>query len=76
MFAARSVFLKTLSTARKASAALFSAAGGNFIARWDGSTWRALGSGTNSGVNALTVHNGELVAGGAFTTAGGVPATG
>jgi len=47
----------------------------NRIAKWDGSTWSALGSGMNSAVLALEVFddgNGpELHAGGRFTTAGG-----
>lgn len=47
----------------------------NRIARWDGSSWAALGSGVNAAVLALTVlSSGELVAGGTFKTAGGVPA--
>ena len=50
----------------------------NYIARWDGSAWQPLGSGMSgggyyTGVYALTVYNGELIAGGDFTTAGGVP---
>ncbi|HZN41654.1 MAG TPA: hypothetical protein VFD82_22815, partial [Planctomycetota bacterium] len=56
----------------------FSTAGGvsaNNIARWDGTSWSALGSGTNDRVLALTtLPNGDLVAGGSFTTAGGVSA--
>src|ERR1043165_7473171 len=45
------------------------------IASWDGSSWHALGSGTDQPVLALAVlPSGELVAGGQFTTAGGVPA--
>jgi trimeric autotransporter adhesin len=58
-------------------------AGGNFtsaggvpatnIARWDGSAWSPLGSGTDAFVNALLLlPDGDLVAGGAFATAGGV----
>lgn len=35
--------------------------------------WLPLGSGMNSQVTALTVYNGELIAGGDFTMAGGVP---
>ncbi len=61
-------------------------AGGNFatadgqqlvngIARWDGAAWHALVSGEQIGVdgevNALAVWNGDLIAGGEFTTAGG-----
>lgn len=54
----------------------FQTAGGisaSNIARWNGSTWSALGSGTNAAVNALaTMPNGQLVAAGDFTTVGGV----
>jgi hypothetical protein len=51
----------------------------NSIAKWDGSAWSALGSGMNAGGNcpsviALAVSGNNLYAGGAFTTAGGVPA--
>ena len=51
----------------------------NCIAKWDGSAWSALGSGMAGGsyysyVNALAVSGTDLYAGGAFTTAGGVPA--
>jgi hypothetical protein len=45
----------------------FASAGGvacNCIARWDGSAWQPLGSGMNNEVYALTVYNGELIAGG------------
>jgi hypothetical protein len=61
----------------------FAHAGGvpaNGIARWDGSTWSALGMGLNSAVHALTVFDDAtgigpaLYAGGTFTTAGGLPA--
>ncbi len=47
------------------------------IAAWDPATglWQALGSGLGGRVHALAVRpNGELVATGAFTTAGGLPA--
>lgn len=58
----------------------FTTAGGvtvNGIARWDGTTWHPLGSGMswspNPGqVRALTVFNGDLIAGGSFDVAGGV----
>lgn len=57
----------------------FLTAGGvtvNHIARWDGTSWRALGSGIGDGyfpyVYAMTAYNGELIAGGYFATAGGV----
>jgi Rax2 C-terminal beta propeller domain len=56
----------------------FSAAGGasaNRIAKWDGTSWSALGSGMNSTVYALAVFDDgsgpALYAGGVFTTAGG-----
>jgi trimeric autotransporter adhesin len=52
----------------------------NYIARWNGSTWSQLGSGLGGGVfgtwvNTLcTLPNGDLIVGGNFTTAGGLPA--
>jgi hypothetical protein len=50
------------------------------IARWNGVAWSALGSGLGSGINgtveALAVlGNGDLVAGGTFTTAGAAGAS-
>ena len=58
---------------------LFTAAGSvlaNNIARWDGTTWRPLGTGTNGIVTALVRSpNGDIVAGGTFTMAGGQPAS-
>jgi hypothetical protein len=61
----------------------FTRAGGvtcNYIARWNGSVWQPLGSGMSDSeddwpypsVGALTVYNGELIAGGTFDHAGGV----
>jgi len=61
----------------------FTTAGGvtvNRIARWDGSTWQPMGSGVNGPVSTLTTWDpdgagplpAELVAGGLFTTSGGV----
>jgi hypothetical protein len=55
----------------------FTTAGGvpaNYIAKWSGSTWSALGSGMNQSVCALAVSGPSLYVGGTFTTAGGVPA--
>jgi hypothetical protein len=43
----------------------------NYIAKWDGSQWSALGSGMNDRVEALAVSGGTLYAGGQFTNAGG-----
>lgn len=53
---------------------------GNYIARWNGATWSAMGSGMANGIFGTWVQSlcvlpdGDLVAGGNFTTAGGVPA--
>jgi uncharacterized protein (TIGR02145 family) len=44
------------------------------IASWDGSSWKALGSGMNDNGLALTEYNNKLIAGGYFTTAGGLSA--
>jgi hypothetical protein len=55
----------------------FTSAGGvnaNNIAKWNGTSWTALGSGLNDEVNALAVIGTDLYAGGRFTTAGGVSA--
>jgi hypothetical protein len=41
------------------------------IAKWDGSSWSALGTGMDNIVYALAVSASELYAGGAFFTAGG-----
>jgi hypothetical protein len=60
----------------------FKSAGGldvNGIARWNGNNWQQLGSGLGNGFNyspgyALTVYNGDLIAGGSFTKIGGIDA--
>jgi len=57
----------------------FTSAGGvtntSYIAKWNGTAWSALGTGTNSTVRALAVDSsGNLYAGGYFTSAGGVNA--
>jgi len=46
----------------------------NYIAKWDGSSWSALGSGMNGPVYALALSGTNLYAGGAFTMAGGASA--
>ncbi len=46
----------------------------NRVAKWDGSSWSALGSGMNNTVHAPAVSGSDLYAGGEFTTAGGVVA--
>ena len=56
----------------------FTAPGGvsaSHIARWDGTAWSAVGSGTDGRVSALAVIGTDLYAAGTFTTAGGVPAS-
>src|SRR3989442_1243332 len=53
---------------------VFTKAGGsaaNYIAKWNGSNWTALGSGMNSPVGTLVFSGPDLYAGGIFTTAGG-----
>lgn len=52
----------------------FTTAGGNpanYIAKWNGSVWSALGTGMNGWVTTLAVNGSDLYAGGHFTTAGG-----
>ena len=46
----------------------------NHIAKWDGSSWSALGTGVGSTVYALAVNGTDLYVGGSFTTAGAVSA--
>ncbi|MBL9077601.1 MAG: exo-alpha-sialidase [Planctomycetes bacterium] len=58
----------------------FTTAGGvsaNHVARWNGTTWSALGSGIGGfGANRVAeLPNGEIVVLGNFTSAGGVPAS-
>jgi hypothetical protein len=45
------------------------------IAKWDGNSWTALGSGINGGVYALVWSGNDLYVAGSFTSAGGVAAT-
>ncbi|HET9280171.1 MAG TPA: T9SS type A sorting domain-containing protein, partial [Flavitalea sp.] len=44
------------------------------IAKWNGSNWLPVSTGTNGEVLALCVFSGELYAGGSFSIAGGIPA--
>ena len=44
------------------------------MAGWNGATWSALGAGTDDVVTATYEYQGELVAGGFFLNAGGLPA--
>jgi len=56
----------------------FTTAGGHvakYIAKWDGSSWSALGSGIDGEVHALAVSGTDVYAGGGFTRAGGLAAT-
>jgi cysteine-rich repeat protein len=55
----------------------FTMAGGvtvNHVAKWNGSSWSALGTGTDALVGKLLVVGSDLYAGGQFSTAGGVSA--
>lgn len=57
----------------------FDSAGGvpaSNIARWDGSSWQALGGGLDGPVRALFIYNGDLIAGGEFANADGALAEG
>ncbi len=44
------------------------------ISRWNGTTWVSIGSTPNDAVWVMTEYNGQLIAGGPFTSAGGVSA--
>ncbi len=46
------------------------------IARWDGASWHAVGTGVNNTVLALAFLGSDLYAGGAFTEAGGTTVNG
>ena len=57
----------------------FTNAGGianaDYIAKWSGSKWESLGTGTNSPVYDIFVNSGKVYASGSFTTAGGLTLT-
>lgn len=42
----------------------------NYLARWNGVTWSAVGGGTNGWVRALGIYGSSLIVAGDFTTAG------
>ncbi|MCK7460968.1 MAG: hypothetical protein MZU84_02300 [Sphingobacterium sp.] len=44
------------------------------IAKWNGSTWSAVGSGTDGMVHSLLLVNGSVYAGGHFSCSGGIRA--
>ncbi len=46
----------------------------NHIAKWNGTSWSTLGTGTDTTVWSLAVYNSDLYVGGEFQNAGGNPA--
>jgi len=44
----------------------------NFVARWDGAHWTALGAGVDNTVTSLAAIRGDLYVGGTFANAGGI----
>lgn len=46
------------------------------VAKWNGTSWSSLGTGTNAPVIALAVSNGNVYIGGFFNSAGGIPVNG
>ena len=50
-------------------------AAANNVAKWDGTSWNSLGSGTDGTVLVLAVVGTDLYAGGVFLKAGGIPAS-
>ncbi len=46
------------------------------IAKWNGTSWEALGSGVDGVVRAITVSGSDVYVGGQFTTAGGISSPG
>ena len=57
----------------------FTTAGGinaNYIAAWDGSSWKGLGSGMDGAVSTVSTYDNKVIAGGDFNKAGGINAPG
>lgn len=52
------------------------AAGNNRVALWNGSSWATLGTANSSAWEVEVLTNGYILAGGAFTTMNGLPASG
>jgi hypothetical protein len=48
----------------------------NYIAKWNGTNWEALGGGTSYDVNSIAVYNDKVYIAGSFSTAGGVTVKG
>lgn len=46
----------------------------NYVAKWNGTTWSALGPGVNNVVYSIAVSGNDVYVGGDFSEAGGVPA--
>jgi hypothetical protein len=46
-----------------------------YVEKWDGSSWSTVGGAFNNQVGALAAYNGNLYAGGSFTSVGGAGAT-
>src|SRR5213075_465565 len=44
---------------------------GDYIAKWNGVSWSAVGAGLNGAVHAIAYHAGKVYAGGVFTNPGG-----
>lgn len=48
----------------------------NYVAKWNGTNWEALGGGTNYDVSSIAVYNDKVYIAGGFSTAGGVTVKG
>jgi hypothetical protein len=68
------VFALAVSGSDLYAGGIFTTAGynsANYIAKWDGTNWSALGSGMDGTSLSLAVHGSDLYAAGHFTIAGG-----